>query len=182
MKKVKFEFGDGNIYDGLTDGSTWNGFANIWVENNVYRQILNNYDHSMYDYKESELFGIEPTEDGLYAFTYGFSNTIINEDKQNPYLEWSEDSIGDERFELEQWIIQDWLSSREQDSTDEDSQYYKYCQLNDAMEILQDDEFKRNKIINSLKQEKNNKCIVDNCENDADHGSVFCKDCGEEEK
>ena len=36
MKKVRFEFGDGNIYDGLTDGSTWNGFANIWVENDVY--------------------------------------------------------------------------------------------------------------------------------------------------
>ena len=100
MKKVKFEFGDGNIYDGLTDGSTWNGFANIWVENKVYRQILNNYDHSMYDYKESEL------------------------------------------FELKQWIIEDWLSNREQDSVDEDSQYYKYCQLNDALDTLENGEDK----------------------------------------
>ena len=79
---------------------------------------------------------------------------IINKDKQNPYLGWDEDSIGDERFELEQWIIQDWLSSREQDSVDEDSQYYKYCQLNDAIEILQNDELKRNKTINLLKEEK----------------------------
>ena len=79
---------------------------------------------------------------------------VINEDKQNPYLEWDEDSIGDERFELEQWIIQDWLKNREQDCVDEDSQYYKYCQLNDALEILQEDELKRNKIINLLKEEK----------------------------
>jgi len=154
MKKVKFEFGDGNIYDGLTDGSTWNGFANIWIEDNVYRQILNNYDHNLYDYKESQLFELTTDKDGLFSLAYGFSTSIINEDKQNPYLEWDEDSIGDERFELEQWIIQDWLSSREQDSTDEDSQYYKYCQLNDAVEILQDDEIKRNKTINLLKEEK----------------------------
>ena len=154
MKKVRFEFGDGNIYDGLTDGTTWNGFANIWIEDNVYRQILNNYDHNLYDYKESELFELTTNKDGLFSLAYGFSTSIINEDKQNPYLEWDEDSIGDERFELEQWIIQDWLSSREQDSTDEDSQYYKYCQLNDAMEILQDEELKRNKIINLLKEEE----------------------------
>jgi|TARA_Y100000296_G_scaffold1206_1_gene1247 hypothetical protein len=79
---------------------------------------------------------------------------VINEDKQNPYLEWSEDSIGDELFELKQWIIEDWLSNREQDSVDEDSQYYKYCQLNDALDIIQDDEFKRNQIINLLNKEK----------------------------
>ena len=79
---------------------------------------------------------------------------VINEDKQNPYLEWSEDSIGDELFELKQWIIEDWLSNREQDTTDEDSQYYKYCQLNDALDIIQDDEFKRNQIINLLNKEK----------------------------
>ena len=79
---------------------------------------------------------------------------VINEDKQNPYLEWDEDSIGDELFELKQWIIEDWLSNREQDSVDEDSQYYKYCQLNDALDIIQDDEFKRNQIINLLKGEQ----------------------------
>ena len=154
MKKVKFEFGDGNIYDGLTDGSTWNGFANIWVENDVYRQILNNYDHSKDDYKESGLFDLEPNEDGLYPLSYGFSTSIINEDKQNPYLEWSDDSISEEIFELKQWIVEDWLSSREQDSVDEDSQYYKYCQLNDALDIIQDDEFKRNRTINLLKGEQ----------------------------
>ena len=154
MKKVKFEFGDGNIYDGLTDGSTWNGFANIWIKDNVYRQILNNYDHNLYDYKESELFELTTNKDGLFSLAYGFSTSIINEDKQNPYLGWSEDSIMEEIFNLEQWILQDWLSSREQDYTDEDSQYYKYCQLNDALDIIQDDEFKRNKISNLLKGEQ----------------------------
>ena len=68
--------------------------------------------------------------------------TIINEPKQNPYLEWSEDSISDELFELKQWIVEDWLSNREQDSVDEDSQYYKYCQLNDALDTLENGENK----------------------------------------
>ena len=77
MKKVLFDFGDGFDYYWYTDGTTWNGFANIWIENNVYRQILNNYDHNLYDYKESELFGLSPNEDGLYSLAYGFSTIII---------------------------------------------------------------------------------------------------------
>ena len=44
---------------------------------------------------------------------------------ENPYLEWTEDSIADEIFEVEQWMLEDWLDSH---TTDNDK-YIKYKQL-----------------------------------------------------
>jgi hypothetical protein len=52
--------------------------------------------------------------------------------KNNPYLEYTEDSIGDELYELKEWILEDWLNDH--DTSDE--QYIKYCQLNDALMII----------------------------------------------
>ena len=86
--------------------------------------------------------------------------TIINEDEQNPYLEWTEDSIGDELFELREWIVEDWLN----DHDTNDDQYIKYNQLNDALMHVMD----------------TNKCVFDRCENNAEHNCALCKDCYEE--
>ena len=77
-EKVKFDFGDGVIYDGWTDNTTWNGFNNIWINEKVYRQMLNNFNHMLYDFKESELFELTQNEMGLYTLAYGFSTIIIN--------------------------------------------------------------------------------------------------------
>jgi hypothetical protein len=79
MKNVKFDFGDGVIYDGFTDGTTWNGFNNIWISDKVYRQMLNNFNHMMYDFRESGLFELTQDEEGLYSLSYGFSTIIVNE-------------------------------------------------------------------------------------------------------
>ena len=80
--------------------------------------------------------------------------------KKNPYIEWTEDSIGDALFELRQWIVEDWLNSK---CTDDD-QYNKYNQLNDALDHI----------------ENTNKCVFDRCENNAEHNCTLCKDCYKE--
>ena len=79
MKKVIFDFGDGVDYEGFTDGTTWNGFNNIWISDKVYRQLLNNFNHMLSDFRESGLFELTQDESGLYSLAYGFSTIIINE-------------------------------------------------------------------------------------------------------
>ena len=95
--------------------------------------------------------------------------------KKNPYIEWTEDSIGDALFELRQWIVEDWL--RDKSDYDEGmieelesiskgffDQYKKYNQLNDALMHVMND----------------SKCAFDRCENNAEHNCTLCKDCYKE--
>ena len=56
-------------------------------------------------------------------------NNSIEEMENNPYSDWSEGMIGDELFELREWIVEDWLDGR--DTTDDE--YLKYQQLNELL-------------------------------------------------
>ena len=54
--------------------------------------------------------------------------------KNNPYIGNSDDSIEEDLFELKQWMVEDWLNNHDTD----DDQYLKYCQLNDALTIIEE--------------------------------------------
>ena len=71
--------------------------------------------------------------------------------EENPYLEWSEDSISEELFELKQWIVEDWL---DRVSTTNDDNYKKYHLLNNALEVVDQDNITAAKVVNSLNGEK----------------------------
>ena len=102
----------------------------------------------------------------------------MKKDKQNPYQEWTEDSIGDALFELRQWIVEDWLNKQKDEFQHSEclgsdplnnsdcgfDQYNKYNQLNDALMHVMND----------------SKCAFDRCENNAEHNCALCKDCYEE--
>jgi hypothetical protein len=77
MKKVKFDFGDCYDYNGFTDGTTWNGFNNIWVIEKEYKKIIKHFNH-INDIDESGLLEIIKDENGMYSLAYGFSTIIIN--------------------------------------------------------------------------------------------------------
>jgi hypothetical protein len=87
LTPVKFFFGDDPTYDGFTDGTTWNGFENIWVTKEVHEEIVTRFteDYKVSGYEGDELaeamesFNIEPDDDGLYSYAYGFA-TSIDED------------------------------------------------------------------------------------------------------
>ena len=76
-EKVIFDFGDGIDRKGFTDGTTWNGFNNIWIDEKVYQNIIQHFDH-INDIDESGLLELKKDDDGLYCLAYGYSTIIIN--------------------------------------------------------------------------------------------------------
>lgn len=87
LTPCRFYFGDDPTYDGFTDGTTWNGFENIWVTAEVHKEIVERFeaDYKVMGYKGDELaeamesFDIEPDDDGLYSYAYGFATSIDDE-------------------------------------------------------------------------------------------------------
>ena len=86
-KKVNFVFDDSPIFEGYTDGTKWNGFANIKVDEKTYLLLLE-YFASGYRYDFDKMFETEfgigqggeylkPNQYGLYSFAYGFATSII---------------------------------------------------------------------------------------------------------
>lgn len=84
MKPVKFYFGDDPLFDGFADGTTWNGFDNVWITADTMKQIT---DYFRADYQSAgyhgadlaevmECFDIEPDADGLYSLANGFATSI----------------------------------------------------------------------------------------------------------
>ena len=72
MKSVQFYFGDNPTYSGFTDGSTWNGFENIWVTPAVHAQVIK--DHPIID-ADYDYWDISPDADGLISYAYGFATS-----------------------------------------------------------------------------------------------------------
>ena len=76
MVHIKFDFdGDGKIYNGYTDYSTWNGFDNVYVAGDVFKKI---YAEAK---KDRQFFNPDdwpdaPDENGLYSLANGFSTTV----------------------------------------------------------------------------------------------------------
>jgi len=87
LKPVRFYFGDDPTYDGFADGTTWNGFDNIWVTPEVHKTIVQRFidEYTINDYNGADLsevmesFDIEPDDDWLISYACGFA-TSIDED------------------------------------------------------------------------------------------------------
>ena len=78
MKLTKFQIEDDKIFQGFTDGSTWNGWSNPYFTLEVAKKVLNYYQNQEciesreswlnWDLKPSKQFmGID-----LYCFGFGF--------------------------------------------------------------------------------------------------------------
>ena len=82
---VRFYFGDNPTFDGLSDGSTWNGFDNIYVTAEVHKQISDHfrseytsteYDAAGVGYLMQSFDEIRTDADGLYSYANGFATSI----------------------------------------------------------------------------------------------------------
>ncbi len=89
MKPVKFYFGGDPVFDGFADGSTWNGFDNIWVTAEVHKQIIEHFNAECLtlgyfgDQLTEEMLQfteIEPDAQGLYSYANGFATSIDDMD------------------------------------------------------------------------------------------------------
>ena len=85
LKKVKWDFcGIGCTFDGYTDGTKWNGFSNIWVDEKNFLLVIEDLARD-YNYDFEKMFNevffddiITPNKNGLYCFGYGYTRNIIS--------------------------------------------------------------------------------------------------------
>ena len=125
------------------------------------KEKLNNYKLRLVKLIENNVngnlqFTIKGKEEQVKKFLLdnGYVEELWFNFDENPYLEWSEDSISEELFELKQWIVEDWL---DRTSTTNDDNYKKYHLLNNALEIVDQDEITVAKVVNLLNKEKINR-------------------------
>ena len=77
MRKVKFTFNyDNDIWDGYAQGTTWNGFDNVSVDEKEYKRIEEYFGNKEGSQSQPEM-GIKKGKDGLYSYAYGFATSII---------------------------------------------------------------------------------------------------------
>lgn len=73
MRPVRFGFEGVGPFDGLTDGSTWNGFLNVWVTAEEHETVLQAFrDNNMEGDDDEMLAGLKPNADGLVSYANGF--------------------------------------------------------------------------------------------------------------
>ena len=62
------------IYDGFTDGTTWNGFDNVMVSPKTHKKIIEYFGDDVVD----ELLTMKINNDGLFDYSNGFITQILN--------------------------------------------------------------------------------------------------------
>jgi len=70
-----FYFGDDPTFEGFTDGTTWNGFDNIWVTPEVHEKVLAHF-NAIYDPSEHGLNEVQIDGSGLYSYANGFATSV----------------------------------------------------------------------------------------------------------
>jgi len=83
-QKVMWRFEDSPIFEGYTDGSTWNGWANIQCNREQFKAVeewfINNIGQDEFDLLMEE--GIKINDD-QYSFAYGYTAEIYQPKKAN---------------------------------------------------------------------------------------------------
>lgn len=82
FRPVRWAFDDpATVYEGFTDGSTWNGFDNIWVTQAVRDQVVADLRASEFADEEAEtaddIAEMEPDEHGRICLGWGYATQIV---------------------------------------------------------------------------------------------------------
>jgi hypothetical protein len=87
-----FAFDDGSEYEGFTDGTTWNGWANVHVTPAVRDLIAADLEKEGADFAETvaELRAL-PEAEGLISLANGYSATITPNVEVERLVEWVAD-------------------------------------------------------------------------------------------
>tara|TARA_Y100000593_G_scaffold33335_2_gene65557 strand:- start:11828 stop:12244 length:417 start_codon:yes stop_codon:yes gene_type:complete len=80
--KVQWNFTEPFSFDmeGFTDGTYWNGWANIWVTKNVYQSIIKKWSYESID---EDFLNLKPCSKGEFKGLYhleGYTVDIIEDD------------------------------------------------------------------------------------------------------
>lgn len=81
LRACRFYFVEGPNYDGFTDGTTWNGFANVWVKPEVRDQIVTDIRaNDPDDEHAAQLASEQPDEAGLVSLAKGWAAELTEDD------------------------------------------------------------------------------------------------------
>lgn len=78
LTPCRWSFDDTEPHDGFTDGTTWNGWDNIWVTPAVHAAVI----EEMAGHGDADMVAMEPV-DGLICYAYGYC-TQIEDDTPDP--------------------------------------------------------------------------------------------------
>lgn len=87
LRRCRFRFVDEPTYAGWTDGSTWNGFLNVWVTPEVRDQIADNMDadegcegcYAAEPETLEELRNLTPDANGLIDLSRGWAAELVED-------------------------------------------------------------------------------------------------------
>lgn len=70
-------------FPGYSDGTTWNGFDNIYVTPSVHRQVIASLADSFDAWLENEetiqdMLAMQPGPDGLISYANGFATVAVD--------------------------------------------------------------------------------------------------------
>jgi hypothetical protein len=117
LRAVIFYDASGDDFAGFTDGTTWNGWANVWLGREEWERLLTVWSENANDDTAeymAELRAQEPDADGLYSLACGYCNALNTTDDLT-----------------EQW--QAWLSAQKLPQCSADELQF-YAKLSDAQE------------------------------------------------
>ncbi|HEX8586188.1 MAG TPA: hypothetical protein VF680_17480 [Allosphingosinicella sp.] len=79
LDNVRFYDACGDEFDGYTDGSTWNGWSNVWVDAHEWPRLVAAW-HDPDDAERSAKFAARtPDADGLYSLGFEFCTSVDDE-------------------------------------------------------------------------------------------------------
>lgn len=78
LQTVRFQFEDSPAFDGFADGTTWNGYANVWISPEVREQVVAWLREQGDEDTADEIMGL-PVEDGLVSLANGYTAQIVDE-------------------------------------------------------------------------------------------------------
>ena len=81
FEPVQFGFDIIGPFEGLTDGTYWNGFTNVWVTPETHAKVIAAFDRFVDNESTDDLKALEPVDYGagpLYSYAGGYATTPWN--------------------------------------------------------------------------------------------------------
>lgn len=78
MTPCKFRFDDSPVFEGWTDGTFWNGFANVWVAPDVRELIAQHFRNAEGDAYDDQIERLPLDRNGRVSLAMGYATSLVD--------------------------------------------------------------------------------------------------------